>query len=100
MLIVVVGDLGGPDSYHAGDEAMVEAGVELVRSSFKDVEVVAVSSDVVATADGLGCRAVPGFGFDELGCEADRLSRLDRLPDGELMAVLERADAVVFAGGG
>jgi polysaccharide pyruvyl transferase WcaK-like protein len=119
--VVVVGDLAGPDRYHAGDEAMTEAALDLLASErpaserpASDLRVVVTSSDPASTAGRLRCEATGWVGFAQCADEAARLRMLDvltadvgaalrssdttGLPD--LLAEVVGADAVLIAGGG
>src|SRR4051794_10462441 len=61
--VVIAGDIGGPDGYHAGDEAMFAANVAWLRALRADVEITAISRDPDWTARRYGVDAVPLIGF-------------------------------------
>lgn len=76
---VVVGDLAGDDRYHAGDEAMSLAAVQLLtrNDATGNTRIIATSSDPQATSDRLGCEAVAWTGFVSCADEAARRAMLD-----------------------
>lgn len=116
--VVVVGDLAGDDRYHAGDEAMTIAALEMLAHTdpVGGTTVIVTSSDPTATTTRLGCRAVAWVGFAGCADEAARHQMLDALtaqvanPTGTemagkehlppLLAAVMDADAVLIAGGG
>ncbi|HEY6531181.1 MAG TPA: polysaccharide pyruvyl transferase family protein, partial [Acidimicrobiales bacterium] len=82
--IVLMGDLGDPTGYHAGDEAMAEAAVRELAAR-TDLTVTAVSGNPVDTRARYGWDAVPRFGF------ADVVPAVDRARDARLRAILDGA---------
>ena len=111
MRVVVVGDVGRPDFYHTGDEAMTEAAVDQLRRRHVD-EVVLVASSPALAGGFYGCPAVPRLRFSRKWsrqrCDRE-LASLDavlagRLPpsDGQAAAIeaMTRADSLLVAGGG
>lgn len=112
--IVLMGDIGIEDPYHAGDEAMAEATVEELSSRI-DVEVVAVSAEPAATERRYGWPSVRRFGFEAAsGVEAHekRLADVCAAAAGDagsigwsdsawdVIRAVAAADAVVISGGG
>lgn len=103
--IVVLADLGGPDGFHVGDEAMAEATIAWLRSlSPGGLDITVTSADPDASAQRLACTAVPWVGFADCDDEAarDALSaRAARTPRAfALLDAVASADALVLAGGG
>ena len=111
MRVVVVGDVGRPNFYHTGDEAMTEVAVELLRERGVDEVVLVASSPALATQL-YGCPGVPRIRFSKKWtrerCE-QRLAALDdelasQSPlDGSSREVIDAvsvADALLIAGGG
>lgn len=98
--LLVVADLGGPATFHAGDEAMAAADVALLRRLLPGVRLTLVSSDPVHTAAAYGCAAVAPVGFAACEDEAARRALLDATPSAAALTAAAAADAVVLAGGG
>ncbi len=111
MRVVVTGDVGWPDFYHTGDEAMTEVAVDLLGEGGVD-EVVLVSANPALTTQQSGCEAVPRIGFSKSWNQDrldQRLAALDTVlaggePSGEIspdtIAAVAGADALLIAGGG
>jgi len=116
--VVVAGDIGGPDGYHAGDEAMFAANVARLRTLRPDVEVTAISRDPDWTARRYRVDAIPPIGFPSSPqAEPDRgllwnqvLLNAGRFRTGgtvnstdcgaNVIAAIARADALIVSGGG
>ena len=77
MRIVLLADVGGPDGYHAGDEAMLDAAIEALRQRGA-VDITVISWSPNDTASRYGVKAVPPIGFAVAGPhgEARRDERL------------------------
>jgi polysaccharide pyruvyl transferase WcaK-like protein/uncharacterized coiled-coil protein SlyX len=114
--LVVMGDLGDPAGYHAGDEAMAEAAV-LELAARTELAVTAVSGDPADTRERYGWEAVARFGFSDVEPSVDgaRDARLRAVLDGargepaalgwddpawDVIHAVAAADAVLVAGGG
>jgi len=122
--VVVVGDLAGDTRYHAGDEAMAVAALELLESLDPDggPRVIVTSSDPAATSARLGCDAADWVGFAACHDDDARFGMLEtitasvkaHLASGDtgsaggrgggnippLLEAVATADAVLVAGGG
>lgn len=97
--ILVVGDLAGSVAYHAGDEAMAEADIELLRVVFPEVKIIVTSSDPVWSARALACDAVRSGSFNACQTEEERVTLLKKSAD-DFLSIVANVDAVVIAGGG
>lgn len=97
--ILVVGDLAGAATYHAGDEAMAEADVELLRLVFPEVKIIVTSSDPAWSARALGCDAVQSGTFKACQTEEERVTLFEESAD-KFLSIVADVDAVVIAGGG
>lgn len=60
---VIIGDVGGKETYHVGDEAMLEANLECLRAHIPDVSFTTVSADPDWTASLYGVGSVLPLGF-------------------------------------
>ncbi len=97
--ILVIGDLAGSDAYHAGDEAMTEADIALLREIIPDAKIIVTSADPVWTAKSLTCEAVKSGLF--VSCESDNeRASLLTLYTSQFDSLVAGVDAVVIAGGG
>lgn len=103
----LIGDVGGWETYHVGDEAMLEANLDLFRTLDPTVRLTAVSSDPAFTSQAIGVEVVPRLGFDRCTNDDERealLTVLSRMPDGAIPAAFERlatpSDGLVISGGG
>ena len=111
MRVVVVGDVGRPNFYHTGDEAMTEVAVDLLCERGVDEIVLVASSPALATRM-YGCPAVPRIRFPKKWprerCEQRLTDLAAELATGsprdeasrEVMAAVAAADALLIAGGG
>jgi polysaccharide pyruvyl transferase WcaK-like protein len=104
----LVGDIGGAESYHAGDEAMLESNVHLWRTIAPDTVLQAVSADPAFTTRAYGIAAVPRLGFEDCTTEAAREELLAQLshihwtgrsPEA-FGALVDASDGLVISGGG
>jgi polysaccharide pyruvyl transferase WcaK-like protein len=111
--LLVIADVGGEDSRHIGDEAMLEANLAAFRRLIREVSFTVVSRDPKWTAARYGVDAVPPFGFPrQADAAAERSALLERLvadatgreiPDSFCTVTsdaMSRADALVVSGGG
>src|SRR4051812_36952199 len=111
---IVVGDVGWPNLYHLGDEAMTEYAIDALRERGVD-DITVVSADVATGEKTFGTAAVPRVNFrgrSGLAWREERLEKIERAMQGdraalpaddparEVMAAVEGADAVLIAGGG
>lgn len=103
---VFVGDVGGPETFHVGDEANLEACLEIFSKLIRGLEAVVVSSDPEHTANAYGVDAVPTLGFasrdrTEYVAHADSLfaQRADGTAPAAIHA-LSNAEGLVICGGG
>ncbi|MGY1641613.1 polysaccharide pyruvyl transferase family protein [Geodermatophilus sp. SYSU D00703] len=114
MRIIVVGDVGWPNMYHLGDEAMTEYAVDALRERGID-DICLVSADVPTAERTFGTSAVPRVNFrgkNGLAWREERLRDIEKAMNGDrsalsaddparaVMAAVEGADAVLIAGGG
>src|ERR1035441_9556450 len=92
--LVLIGDVGGPHTYHVGDEAMLAANLAGFRRRQHDVQCTIISRAPDWSAREYGCEAISPIGF---GCghsvteEQERLALLDQVVDAARVAKAERA---------
>ena len=108
--LLFVADVGGPATYHVGDEAMLLANLDGFRERLTGLEATIVSRDPAWTARHTEAKSVLPFGFPEAGraSDDDRQSMLDRLLAdaeqgrvcSEAMQAIADCDGVVISGGG
>ena len=113
--IVVAADVGGPDWYHAGDEAMLAANLEMMRRLRPDAVFTVMSRDPEWTARHYRVQAIPVLGFgpsleQRLQLEREALEgagrfrktgSLDRSHAGaDVIGALAKSHALVLSGGG
>lgn len=109
--ILVVGDIGGHGTYHVGDEAMLQANLDLLDRLLPGAGVTLVSGDPSYSTRIYGVPAVAGLGF--LGTPAHRAQELDRMDGwvGQAMAgevgtlppalrAVQGSDLLLISGGG
>jgi len=78
--LLVIADVGGEETRHLGDEAMLEANLEAIRRLVPEVAFTVVSRDPAWTAARYGVDAVAPFGFPgDRSAGAERAGMLDRL---------------------
>jgi polysaccharide pyruvyl transferase WcaK-like protein len=116
MKVVIIGDVGVVDSYHVGDEAMLEAAIDELRL-LGPIDFTVISANPTESAERYSANAVPrvGFGGDVTASRAERDERLRRViaaagghaslldPDDPAWDVIEAvadSTAVLIAGGG
>ena len=115
---LLIGDVAGAETYHVGDEGMLEANLESLRELAPQAEFTVISRDPEWTAQTYGTTAIEPIGFTETDLDSkeaeDRLeSLLEAVSQGELPAGFDRgpqalavidairsADALVISGGG
>lgn len=110
---MLISDVGGPETFHIGDEAMLEANLDALRALVPGLTATVISRDPAWTAQLYGVRAVPTFGFPAGAEGADgRRTLLGRLvrhlrrrgasaPVGEeVIAAVAASDGVIVSGGG
>ncbi|MBX9604431.1 MAG: polysaccharide pyruvyl transferase family protein [Bryobacteraceae bacterium] len=109
MHFVLIGDIGGPGTFHVGDEAMLAANIEKLRERFPDATFTIVSADPAFSAAEYHCRAIPRIGFPGSagGADVDRLRKLDHFRaiakagrEHPVLEALASADALILSGGG
>lgn len=109
MHFVLIGDIGGPDTFHIGDEAMLAANLEMLRARFPDAAFTVISADPVFSAGEYRCRAAPRIGFPDAhaGTDEDRLQKLAEFQrvaadarEHPALGALASADALILSGGG
>jgi polysaccharide pyruvyl transferase WcaK-like protein len=113
--LVIAADIGGPDWYHAGDEAMLAANLDALRRLRPDVQVTAVSRDPDWTSHHYGVQAIAPVGLGpsreqrvQLECEilahTHHFTSSGMLPSSQPIAdvirAIAQADALVLSGGG
>jgi polysaccharide pyruvyl transferase WcaK-like protein len=78
--LLVIADVGGAETRHIGDEAMLEANLDAFRSLIPEVAFTVVSRDPAWTAAHYGVDAVAPFGFPrDPSSGVERGAMLDRL---------------------
>jgi polysaccharide pyruvyl transferase WcaK-like protein len=111
--LLFVGDVGGPATYHVGDEAMLEANLDGFRARLPGLRATVVSRDPAWSATHFGAEAVGYIGFpaaDRAG-DDEREALLDRLLAGidgdhtdawgrDAIRAVAESDGVVISGGG
>jgi len=112
MRVLMLGDLGGRRSYHAGDEAMFAANVDRLRATDPAMTIDAPSRDPESTAaygvEAFAWPSLEGGAADEVArrWSGDFLAAVDAggtLPEGRDRLLLDRlraCDALVISGGG
>lgn len=106
--LLVIGDISGPETYHAGDEAMLAANLLELRRRIPDLEVTVVSKDPDWSARRYDCHAVapPDTGDDPPGVVEGyrRTIRDGASGHGDapppVLTALRRSDALLISGGG
>jgi len=117
LRLLIISDVGGDETRHIGDEAILEANLDAFRRLIPEVAFTLVSRDPEWTAARYGVEAVTLFGFPRAAAAgAERAALLDLLlADGMRRArgnaandstsdpatdALSRADGLVISGGG
>ncbi len=115
--LLIVSDIGGEETRHIGDEAMLEANLDAFRRLMPGVSITVVSRDPAWTAARYGVEAVAPFGFSRAAAaRSERAALLEHLlADARRRATgnaandstiypasdaVFRADALVVSGGG
>lgn len=118
--ILVVGDIAGADTYHVGDEAMVDANLSRLRAHVPNARFTLVSRDPAYSADLYGAHAIEPICFAPSGpnSDAENFERLRQVVHAaqlkasgdaltqtapEMVPMVEAvhsADAVLISGGG
>ncbi len=113
--LVIIGDVGGLETYHVGDEAMLCANIEGLRRLPSPPACTAVSADPEATSRMYGIDAVPLIGFQSETDEprrhrlwnqlmeslaAFKKSRGRRGMEGGAIEALGKSDGLIVSGGG
>ncbi|MEJ8859990.1 polysaccharide pyruvyl transferase family protein [Variovorax robiniae] len=103
----LVGDVGGWEGYHVGDEAMLEANLDLFRILDPSAQLTVVSADPNFTSEAIGVDTAPRLGFDRCINDEERdtlLVVMSCMCDDEAPAAFKRlatpADGLVISGGG
>jgi polysaccharide pyruvyl transferase WcaK-like protein len=104
LRLLVIADVGGEETRHIGDEAMLEANLDALRTLIPDVAFTVVSRDPVWAATRYGVEAAAPFGFpSHPAAAAERRAMLERLLAGQPHATADAVagtDGVVVSGGG
>ncbi len=107
--LLFLADVGGPASWHVGDEAMLEANLALFRQLLPDAALVVASGAPAATAARLGVQAVarldfatvsPTRGAERAQIEAMQAAALQGAAAPPAMHAMLTAEALVISGGG
>ena len=103
---IFVADVGGPATYHVGDEAMLDANLGLFASLLPGLKATVVSKDPAHTALIYNVDAVPTLGFsswDPAEHEAHAADLIANSRRGDAPAAVKAvlsADGLVISGGG
>jgi polysaccharide pyruvyl transferase WcaK-like protein len=116
---VMIGDIGGGEQYHVGDEAMLEANLSILRLLMPDVSFTLVSKDPDWSSQHYGEKAIHYIGFptanegthadsnallSELLDNAERWSRGENLNAGDrglpTIEAVAQSDGIIISGGG
>jgi len=103
---LVVGDIGGAEDFHLGDEAMLEANVAALRAFFPGIRVVASSRDPLFTEERYRVRALAAAQVPtdppEPCWDADEAlrERTGWLVGDGLVSAMRDTDALLVSGGG
>lgn len=102
--LLVIADVGGAETRHIGDEAMLEANLAAFRRFLPGATFTVVSRDPAWTAARYEVEAVVPFGFSrERSASAERDSILERVLNGQSSPAsdaLAGSDGLVVSGGG
>lgn len=111
--LVLIGDVGGQQGFHIGDEAMLEANVDALRARIPGLAITVVSRDPAWTSQLYGVNAVPLFGFPAGSEKVDerrvlrgrllgglRKRRPVGSPGDQIISAVAASDGVVVSGGG
>jgi polysaccharide pyruvyl transferase WcaK-like protein len=104
--LVFVGDVGGPQTYHVGDEAMMDANLALFRRIVPGLDATVVSADPAWTAAQYCVKSVPrptlshATDGDCLDTLLDNLLADQSLQAGPALEAVAKSDGLVISGGG
>lgn len=106
--LLFLADIGGPATWHVGDEAMLEANLALFRRLLPDAVFAVASADPAASGARLNVAAVARLDPGDVRCRAEALDRLRAMSDAAIagaaappaMQALLQADGLVISGGG
>lgn len=111
--LVFIGDVGGPQTYHVGDEAMLAANLATFRRLCPGARATVVSRDPAWTSNRYSVDSIAILGFDDhADCDATRNGLFQRLLENlargtpenhwgsEAIAALAASDGLVVSGGG
>lgn len=107
--ILFLADVGGPATWHVGDEAMLDANVALFRRLLPGAEIMVASGDPAATAARLGVTSVARLDLNAItstrGADLEAIAAMVAAtcagaPPAPAMAAMVSADALVISGGG
>lgn len=107
---VLIGDVGSKDTFHVGDEAMLEANILRLRQHNPQVKITVVSKDPASTAKFYNVESVPYLDFFEKQTHADRQTymqtilsaaqQVETVTEYPAIQVLADADGFFISGGG
>lgn len=114
MRITMIGDVGGWNSYHVGDEAMLSANIAGLRRTYPSVEITILSRDPDWSSETYDAASLLPFGFAvgaiDQELRDERLHRISsflngsaREPDeraSKVFASIRGSDALFISGGG
>jgi polysaccharide pyruvyl transferase WcaK-like protein len=104
----LIGDVGGENSFHVGDEAMLESNVHLLRTIDPSATLHVVSADPAFTATTYGVEGLPRLGFDDCASDEAREALLAKLSHmhwtsetpGAFARMTDESDGLLISGGG
>ncbi|MBF5007769.1 phytanoyl-CoA dioxygenase family protein [Diaphorobacter caeni] len=104
----LVGDIGGAANFHAGDEAMLESNLRLLRSVAPGSQLHVISADPEFTSLSYGVQAFARLGFDDCATEIEREALLDQVSRPHWTsrapkafgALADASDGLLISGGG
>lgn len=103
----VVADVGGPEDFHLGDEAMLEANLGALRSWYPDIRFVATSRDPRWTERRYSVRAIPAPSLSTVAIpppdwdvDAGSRERTGWLLGETIVEALRQVDGLIVSGGG
>jgi polysaccharide pyruvyl transferase WcaK-like protein len=106
LRLLLIADIGGEQTRHIGDEAMIEANLDALRRVLPDATFTIVSRDPAWAAHRYGVASVPSFDFPrDPSASSERQSILAHLLDSppERHAAIDAvatSDALIVSGGG
>ncbi len=103
----IVADVGGPEGFHLGDEAMLEANLDALRRRYPDIRFVASSRDPSFTATRYSVRAIRSCSLSPIALpeldwdsDADLRERTGWLLDEATVEAVREVDGLIVSGGG